>query len=88
MINKPFGDEINSLGCALYLYDITPSDASDLPVATRLIYVGVGGDISLLDTRGNTVLHKNIASGSYLGPFYIARVLSTNTTASNLIGYV
>lgn len=86
--NKPFGDEVNSLGMALALVNITPNNSADLSEAVRMIYVGVGGDVSVIDTRGNTAVHKNAASGSYLGPFSVSRVTVTNTTATNLIGYV
>ena len=86
--NKPFGDSINQLGNALSLRTITPSDSIDMVDAVRMIYVGVSGDVNLVDSRGNTVLHKNVFAGSYLGPFSVMRVMATSTTATNLIGYV
>jgi hypothetical protein len=73
---------------ALRMTTIAPSDASDLPVAVRMIYVGVGGDVNMTDTEGNTVLHKNAGAGCYLGPFRVARVRTSGTTATNLVGYV
>lgn len=87
-VNKPFGDEINSLGAALSMFAITTSDSNDLATSVRQIYVGVGGDVSVIDSKGNTVIHKNAATGSYLGPFNVVRVTTANTTATNLIGYV
>lgn len=86
--NKPFGDEINSLGMALSMFSITPHDTNELGNAVRMIYVGLGGDVNLTDSKGNTVLHKNAPTGSYLGPFNVVKVNASNTTASNLIGYV
>ena len=87
--NNPFPQSGNSpLASAISMANITPSDASDLPTLVRQIYVGVGGDVNVIDSKGNAVLHKNVGSGCYLGPFAVARVLATGTTATNLIGYV
>lgn len=73
---------------AISLVAITPSDAADLANVVRMIYVGVGGDIAVIDTAGNTVTHVGVPQGSYIGPFQVARVKVTGTTASSLIGYV
>lgn len=73
---------------AISLVAITPSDSTDLTTAVRSIYVGVGGDVCVIDTAGNTVTHVGAPQGSYLGPFTVARVKATGTTATNLIGYV
>ena len=88
MANKPFGDEVNFLGAALSLVTIVPDDNTDLGNAVRMIYVGTGGDVVVIDSRGNTVTHKNAGSGSYLGPFSVTRVVSTGTSAGDMIGYV
>lgn len=88
-IDTPFGNTLDGTGMyALRLENITPSDSTDNASMYRQIYCGVGGDINLIDSKGNTVLHKNVASGSYIGPFYCARVKASLTTATNLIGYV
>lgn len=73
---------------ALGFIVITPSDATDLTKVVRSIYVGVGGDVSLTDTTGVTAVHKNTSAGGYLGPFHVARVNATGTTATNLLGYI
>lgn len=73
---------------AIELRTITPSNTEDQPYVVRQIYVGVGGDVALMDTMGNSTVHKNVASGQYLGPFNIARVLVTGTTATDMVGYV
>ena len=69
------------------LFAITPSDSAALPKLCRRIYVGVSGDVNLIDTKENTVLHKNCSAGSYLGDFNVYAVLATGTTATNLVGY-
>ncbi len=87
--NDPFGNSIDGTGTlALWMENITPSNSNDLPSIARMIYVGVGGDVSLVDTQGNTILHKNAAAGSYLGPFRVSRVNATGTTATNMVAYV
>jgi hypothetical protein len=68
--------------------DVLKSDATDLSECVVMIYVGVGGDVSLTDSEGHTLLHRNAASGTYLGPFQVARVRSSGTTATGLVGYV
>jgi hypothetical protein len=73
---------------ALYMIAITPSDSDDLSIAIRQIYIGVGGNVTVVDTAGNTVTHINVAQGGYIGPFSVARVKATGTTATNLVGYV
>lgn len=73
---------------ALGLIAITTSDSADQTRVLRMIYCGVAGNISVIDTEGNTATHLNVASGSYIGPFSVARVKATGTTATNLIGYV
>ena len=66
---------------------VTPSDSADLAITARLIYCGVGGDIAVTDITGAVVTHKNVPTGGYIGPFAVTRVMSTSTTATNLIAY-
>ena len=73
---------------ALRLTNITPHDVNELAFVARLIYVGVGGNVSVTDTQGTTAIHINVMPGSYLGPFRVSKVSATGTTATNLIGYV
>lgn len=73
---------------ALSLVAIVTSDTTDLVQTVRQIYVGVAGDVTVVDSQGNTVTHKNVPQGAYIGPFCVARVKATGTTATNLVGYV
>jgi len=87
--NKPRGQYNASAAVpAFYMTAITPSDTVDLVDALVSIYVGVGGDVCVIDTAGNTVTHVGAPQGGYIGPFSVARVKATGTTATNLIGYV
>jgi hypothetical protein len=64
---------------------ITPSDGSDLGYVTRGIYVGGGGNVAAVMLRGETVTFTGLSAGSIL-PIRAARVLSTGTTATLLVG--
>lgn len=65
--------------------DITKSDTVNLPHGTcRAIYVGVSGHIAVLGEDDASVIFYNAAAGSILA-LQAKRVLSTGTTATNLI---
>ncbi|MGB4060886.1 MAG: hypothetical protein WBK26_11785 [Burkholderiaceae bacterium] len=69
------------------LLAITKADA-DLDYVCRMLYVGTGGDVVVRDlATGATITHKNVGSGTYLGPFLVDRV-TTATTATDIVGYV
>lgn len=64
---------------------VTPNDATDLPDMARGLYVGTGGDVVLIPKGGSaSVTLKNVPQGSYV-LFAVKRVLSTGTTASNIV---
>lgn len=75
------------IGPALRTQAITPSDTVDLPYVARRIYVGTGGDVVTVDTEGNTITHKNVPSGSYIGDAYFTRVKAVST-AADMVAYV
>ncbi|AKA60274.1 hypothetical protein P8625_23 [Verrucomicrobia phage P8625] len=64
---------------------VTPSDSTDLTYSTcRAIYVGTGGNISLVDGNGATIVFTGVTAGSIL-PVQTARVNATGTTATSII---
>jgi len=63
---------------------ITPSNSVNMANTSRGIYVGVGGNISVLMAGGTTVTLVGIFGGTIL-PIRVNRVNLTNTTASSLI---
>ena len=68
-------------------FAITPSDASDLTLYAKAVYVGVTGDITCLpidNVDGATVLYKAHPVG-YMR-CGVRKVLATGTTATNLLG--
>ena len=84
---KPFGDQVFVAGPALRLVAITPAN-SDLVETVRWIYVGGAGDVTVIDTVGTTVVFKAVPVGTTLGPFYVAQVKLTGTTATLLVGMI
>jgi len=78
-------DSQNALIISRRFAAITPSDTVDLSRVTRGIYVGVSGDVAIIGEKDNAaVTFKNAAAGSIL-PVRAKRVMSTNTTATNLV---
>lgn len=72
-------------GPATGLYEITPSDANDLTVGTRALYVETPGDVALSFFDGSSVIVPLIAGWHPVAP---KRVLSTGTTALGIYGAV
>lgn len=87
MSNDPFSSVSDSLiAPARVAIPITPSDSAELPGATKAIYVGTGGDITLrMIDSASDVSFRNIASGTVLALRLVA-VRATGTTAGNIIG--
>jgi hypothetical protein len=51
------------------------------------IYVGTGGDVAVKTNQGATaVTFKNVPTGTII-PLRIVQVMSTNTTASDIVGF-
>ena len=67
------------------IFVITPSNTEDLEHATRGIYVGIAGNITLTTVNGKTGMLANVAAGSIL-PIQAIRVFVTGTSATNLVG--
>lgn len=64
-------------------FPITPSNTAYLR-ATAL-YVGTGGDVAVVTEANSTVTFANVPDGSVL-PVRVKQVLSTGTTASDILG--
>jgi hypothetical protein len=66
---------------------ITPANANFTgDIIYTALWVGTGGDIAVLHTDDTTsVVYKNVPSGSLL-PFAVKQVLSTGTTATDIVG--
>lgn len=70
---------------------ITKSDTTVYSPPLTVLYVGGAGDVAILcaaqgDSTGNAVTLKAVPVGTTLTGFAIVRVMSTNTTATLLVG--
>jgi hypothetical protein len=63
---------------------VTPSDVTDLATLSRALYVGKGGDLSVVMAAGSTVTLKGVIGGSVLA-LRVARVNATGTTAADIV---
>lgn len=87
MTIDPFSSASDSLiAPARDAFVITPSDISELPDATKALYVGTGGDIVLRLIGADTdVTLRNVVTGSVLA-LRLTAVRANGTTAADLIG--
>lgn len=69
---------------ARYGASVTPNDTADLPTQARGLYVGTGGNVTLVTYGGSTILLKNVVASSIL-PITAKRVMSTGTTAADIV---
>ena len=61
---------------------VTTSDATVIPV-TRGLYVGTTGNLNVRMADGMTTLFSNVPVGVF--PIQVDMVMSTSTTASNIV---
>jgi sialic acid synthase SpsE len=74
-------------GTPVVTFAITPSDVLDLQQDIRALYIGVSGNVAVVDKFGNSRTYVGLAAGTWQ-PIHARRVLSTGTTATNLVGGV
>jgi hypothetical protein len=48
------------------------------------LYIGTGGDVAVTMGNGGVFTFKNVANGTFM-PIQVIKVMSTNTTASDII---
>lgn len=69
---------------ALHGAAVSPSDTTPLATDSRSLWVGTGGDITLMTSGGETIQLKNVPAGSLL-PVRTHQVMATGTSASNIV---
>ncbi|APX88895.1 hypothetical protein BV394_03420 [Brevirhabdus pacifica] len=72
---------------AIDAFAITPDDATDLPEITRALYIGIGGDLSVVTKEGGSVTLVNLLAGTVL-PIRVRAVRATGSTAQSVVGLV
>ncbi|MFV0644518.1 MAG: hypothetical protein ACK5NN_08470 [Sphingomonadaceae bacterium] len=67
-------------------FTLTPDDAAVLPLVTKAVYAGSGGDIVLRSLEGDAdVVFRNVPAGAILD-VRVTAIRATGTTASDLVG--
>lgn len=77
----------SNLAVARDAFTVAPSDTVRLIASARALYVGGGGNVSLLTPAGSTVVFTAVPAGSVL-PVECVRVNLTGTTATAIVGLV
>lgn len=83
-MTAPANNPINSAQPGEFATAVTTSDSVSFSVLPRALYIGTGGDATLLLPAGNTVVFKNLSSGTIL-PVRASRVNATGTTAADIV---
>ncbi len=73
----------DSSGPARTSKPVSPSDTVDLAAPAKALYIGVAGDVAILDSEGNYSLFKAHPVG-YMR-VNVKRVINTGTTATNIL---
>ena len=69
------------------VFPCTPSDTVNFTAEVRQLYIGTAGDVSVVNQDNSVCTFKNVLAGSMLGPFFLKRVNSSLTTASNIVAF-
>lgn len=77
----------NSEGPSRRVFAVTPSDSVNFPRIVRQLYVGIGGNIVVVNNDNSTTTFSNVIQGTIIGPFNIVRVNNTNTTAGSIVAF-
>lgn len=80
----PFNSSFSS-GPSYTAFNITPHDSNNLSQEVRQVDIDVGGTLSFVDGRGNTVA-LTVPDG-YALKCIVRRINVTGTLASGFIGY-
>lgn len=72
---------------AIDWYDVTPDDNNDLSTIPRRVWVGGAGDLTIRSSEGNDVTLSSVPAGTLI-PIQPVRILSTGTTATNIVALI
>jgi hypothetical protein len=68
-------------------FAITPSDSASLTEATRALYIGAAGDLTVRMLSGEILTLQNVPAGAIL-PLRTIAVMATGTTAGAIAALV
>lgn len=63
---------------------VTPNDNTDLPTASKRLWIGGAGAVTLVTVGGQTVTYGAVPAGTYLN-VRAKRVMATGTAATNIV---
>lgn len=67
-------------------FPITPNDSAELPLATKALYIGSGGDVVLRAVGSDQdVTLRNVVAGTIIA-IRVKTLRQSGTTAANLVG--
>lgn len=76
------GIESPAIGC----FAVTAHDSNNFTTETRGLYVGGAGNIAIVMRDGTTATLSSVPAGTFI-PIRLKRINSTNTTATNMVGF-
>ena len=63
---------------------VTPSDTSDLAIASKRLWIGGAGAVKVNTVDGSTIVYTGVPAGVYL-QIRATRVYATGTTATSIV---
>lgn len=63
---------------------VVPDDNTDLATASKRLWVGAAGNVTLITVRGTTLTYTAVPAGTYL-MVRATRVKATGTSANNIV---
>lgn len=69
---------------AIHATAVTPSDADELAVVSRALYIGGAGDVAVVTYGGDAVTLSGATAGSVI-PIRVKQVKATGTTATLIL---
>ena len=76
------------VGPAGAMFAVTPSDATDLPVVAKALWVGGAGNISIIAENDTAPVTLNSAAAGTMITLRVKRVRATGTTATNIVAFI
>jgi len=76
------GDDL--LAPAQHAVAVTPSDSQALANASKRLWIGGAGNVTLITVGGETVTYNSVPAGTYL-KVRANQVKATGTTATNIV---